>query len=253
MHTIDTIMPTLENLRVQIAPVGFEIDRIVIPAKEMRADKVWLLVHDKPNEDKATSFIEKIQKQLKKEKIKVVKEHHNRLDLFEIIKSVKQIIENEKGNNVYVNLASGSKIQAIACMMACMMFNQKKNIMPFYAEAKNYLGFEGKQLSSGVKNLMEVPTYDIKTPEPRHVDALRIIKQKGGKITKKEMAEIADKIGLISVNAEKENYTQARFASLDQNIIQPLKEKWNFVDVEKIGRTRWIHITEDGVNATKFL
>jgi len=253
MHIIDTIMPTLENLRIQIAPVGFEIDRIVIPAKKMRADKVWLLVHDKPNEDKATPFVEKIQKQLKKEKIEVVLDYHDRLDLFEIIKSVKQIIENEKGNNVYVNLASGSKIQAIACMMACMMFNQKKNIMPFYAEAKNYLGFEGKQLSSGVKNLMQVPIYEIKIPEEKHVDALRIIKQSGGKITKKEMAEITDKIGLISINAEKENYTQARFASLDQNIIRPLIEKWNFIEVEKIGRARWIKFTDEGKNVMEIL
>jgi len=243
----------LTNFRVQIAPVGFEIDRIVIPAKEMRADKVWLLVHDKPNEDKATLFVEKIQKQLKKEKIKVVIEHHNRLDLFEIIKSVKQIIKNEKGNNVYVNLASGSKIQAIACMMACMMFNQKKNIMPFYAEAKNYLGFEGKQLSSGIKNLMEVPTYEIKIPEEKHVKALKMIQEKGGRITKKEMAELADNDELITVNAEKDNYNQARFASLDQNIIQPLKEKWNFIDVEKIGRTRWVKLNQNGENVTKFL
>ena len=128
MHTVDTIMPNLSNLRVHIAPVGFEIDRIVIPAKEMKADKVWLLVHDNPHEDKATPFIEKIQKQLKKAKIKV---------------------------------------------------------------------------------------------------------------------EI--------VNAEKDNYTQARFASLDQNIIQPLLEKWKFIDVEKIGRTRWVKINQDGINATEFL
>jgi len=41
MHTIDTIMPSLANLRVHIAPVGFEVDRIVIPAKNLKADKVW--------------------------------------------------------------------------------------------------------------------------------------------------------------------------------------------------------------------
>jgi len=252
MHTNHTIM-ALTNLRIHIAPVGFEIDRVVIPAKEMRADKVWLLVHDKPNEDKATPFIEKIQKQLKKEKIKVVKEYHNRLDLFQIIKSVKKIIEDEKENNIYVNLASGSKIQAIAGMMACMMFNQRKNVIPFYAEADRYLGFEGKQLSIGVKNVIQVPTYEIQTPESRHVKALKIIQEKGGKITKKEMAELADKNKLISVNAEKENYNQARFASLDQNIIQPLIEKWNFIEIEKIGRNRWIKITREGINATEFL
>jgi len=253
MHTIDTIMPGLSNLRVHIAPVGYEIDRIVIPAKEKKADKVWLLVHDKPNEDKALSYIEKITKLLKKEKIKVVKEHHNRLDMFQIIKSMKKIIEQENENTIFVNLASGSKIQAIACMMACMMFNDKKNLVPFYAEAKEYPGFSGKQMSYGVKNLTEVPTYEIKIPNEKHLQALKLIKDNGGKLTKKQMADLADKEGIITVNAEKRNYTQARFASLDKNIIQPLQEKWKFIDVEKVGRNRWIKLNEDGKNASEFL
>ena len=33
MDTIDTVMKSIVNLRVHIAPVGFEIDRIIIPAK----------------------------------------------------------------------------------------------------------------------------------------------------------------------------------------------------------------------------
>lgn len=246
-------MNKLENLRVHVAPVGFEIDRIVIPARKLKADKVWLLIHENPSEDKARTFVEKIKKQLEKGNIDVVIEHHNRLDLFKIIKSVKGIIEKEKGNSVYVNLSSGSKIQAIACMMACMMFNEQKNIVPFYAEAESYLGFEGKQLSTGVKSLMQIPAYQIQIPELRHIQALKIIKEKGGKLTKKDMAMLADKAKLINVNAGEENYNQVRFASLDKNIIQPLRERWKFIDVEKIGRTRWIKITEEGKNAAEFL
>jgi len=253
MYTIDTIMLSLSNLRVHIAPVGYEIDRIVIPAKERKADKVWLLVHDNPSEDKALSYIEKITKLLKKEKIKVVKEYHNRLDMFQIIKSVKKIIEQENENSIFVNLASGSKIQAIACMMACMMFNDKKNLVPFYAEAKEYPGFSGKQMSYGVKNLTQVPTYEIKIPNEKLIQALKLIKDNGGKLTKKQMADLADKQKIITVNAEENNYSQARFASLDKNIIQPLLEKWKFIDVEKVGRNRWIKINEDGKNAVEFL
>ena len=37
MHTKDTIMAKIAKLRIQIAPVGYEIDRIVLPAKKMRA------------------------------------------------------------------------------------------------------------------------------------------------------------------------------------------------------------------------
>lgn len=252
MHTVHT-MKKLVNLRVHVAPVGFEIDRVVMPAKQMKADKVWLLVHEKTAEDKARPYIEKISKQLEKENIEVAIEYHDRLDLFKIIKSVKQVIEKESGNDVYVNLASGSKIQAIASMMACMMFNESKNVTPFYAEAKEYLGFQGKQLSSGIKNLMEIPSYEIQKPDSKHVEALKIIIGHGGKITKKDMAKLCDDAKLITVKAEKGNYSQARFASLDKNIIQPLIEKWKFVEVDKIGRNRWIKITEDGENAAKFL
>ena len=46
MHTVDTIMKDIVNLRVHIAPVAFEVDRIVIPAVRMKADKVWLVAHD---------------------------------------------------------------------------------------------------------------------------------------------------------------------------------------------------------------
>ena len=64
MHTIDTIMKNMVNLRIHIAPVGFEIDRIIIPAIDQKADKVWLIAHDNVAEDKAAQYREKIVKQL---------------------------------------------------------------------------------------------------------------------------------------------------------------------------------------------
>jgi hypothetical protein len=64
-------MSNIANLRVHIAPVGFEVDRVVIPAKNMRADKVWLLVHNNPSEDKGRPYTEKIQGEFKKMGIKV--------------------------------------------------------------------------------------------------------------------------------------------------------------------------------------
>lgn len=251
MHTKHTVMAKIENLRIHIAPVGYEIDRIVLPAKKKRADKVYLLIHENPSIDKAVSFYENISKKLEKLNIDVVQEHHNRLDLFKIIKSVKEIIEREKGNIIYVNLASGSKIQSIACMMACMLFNDDKNIHPFYVEAENYVGFSGKPISTGIKEIQDVPTYEIQRPEKRHIDALRIINDKGGRISKKEMAKIAKEQKLIVINAE--NESQATFASLDKNIINALENHWKFVTVEKIGRTRWINITQEGKSAAEFL
>ncbi len=35
--------------------------------------------------------------------------------------------------------------------------------------------------------------------------------------------------------------------------IAPLVDEWNFVEIEKIGRNRWIKITEEGQIAAEFL
>ena len=254
MHIVHTIMAKIAKLRVHIAPVGYEIDRIVLPAKQERADKVWLLIHDNKSDDKAGPFISKITKQLEKLRIEVVLESHDRRDLFKIIRAVKNIIEQEKENDIYVNLASGSKIQAIGTMMACMMFNENSNIHPFYVEAANYPGFDAKQpLSTGIKEIQNVPPYSIQTPEPKLISALQIIKEHEGKLTKKEMAKIAEEEQLITINAKEQNHSMARFASLDKNIIQPLEETWKFIETEKVGRNRWIKITQEGSNAAEFL
>ena len=244
-------MPSLTNLRIHIAPVGYEIDRIVLPAKKMRADKVFLLVHENPNEDKATKFYDIIDKKLQKLDIETEKVYHNRLDLFQIIKSVKELIQSQSNDSVYVNLASGSKIQLVACMMACQMFNDNSNVSPYYVEAKEYTGFSGEAISKGIKEIQAVPSYEIKKPEPKLIQALKIIKENNGKLSKKEMARICLDEKLITINAE--NESQATYASLDQNIISPLEKKWGFIEVEKIGRTRWIKITDEGSNASEFL
>ena len=83
-------MSKIVNLRIHIAPVGFEIDRIAIPAKQMKADRVWLIMHEEPSKDRAQGFMEKIKTQLKKEKIEVQIAHSNRFDLFKILKTVQR-------------------------------------------------------------------------------------------------------------------------------------------------------------------
>ena len=178
----------------------------------------------------------------------------DRLSMFKIIKSVKEIINQEENNYIYINVASGSKIQAIACMMACMILKECKNIQPFYAEPEKYAVFEGKQQSFGLKDTIPLPIYEIQTPKEKLLQALKIIQNaENQKITKKEMAIIAEEQQLITITSEEENHSQARFASLDKNIIQPLKDEWNFIEIEKIGRNRWIKITQEGINASEFL
>ena len=247
-------MTNLATFRVHIAPLGFEIDRIILPLKQTKADKLWILAHDNRSEDLSAPYLEKIKKECKKLGVDVKVGYSNRLSLFKTIKLIKDIISQEKGNYIYVNVASGSKIQAIACMMACMVLKECDNLQPFYAEPESYAAFEGKQQSFGLKDTISLPIYEIQTPKPKLLAALKIIaEQPKQKITKKEMAIIAEKQNIITVNAEDENHSQARYASLDKNIIAPLEKEWKFIEVEKIGRNRWIKITQEGMDAAEFL
>ncbi len=98
-------MKSMVNQRIHIAPVGFEIDRIILPAVEMKADLVYLVVHDNPSADKAQKYHIEIQKQLKKKKIKTETVYANRFRLFDIIRIVKELIQENRKDSFYVNVA----------------------------------------------------------------------------------------------------------------------------------------------------
>ena len=120
--------------------------------------------------------------------------------------------------------------------MACMLFDDRRKIHPFYAQAEKYPEYDGTlQQTYGVAEMHSLPTYRIGTPKLELIKAMKIIRDAGGRIQKKKMAEEAEKSKIITVNAMKQNFTQARFASLDKNIVQPLVDTWRFVEVEKIG------------------
>ena len=253
MHTVNTIANTL-RLRVHVAPVGFEIDRIIVPAINMRADKVWLIGHANLSDDKARPFLEKIRKTLTKKNIQVKEVTTDRFRLFDIVRTVKEVIFAEKENDIYLNVASGSKIHAVGMMMATMIFDNRSNLHPFYAQAKEYHHTKlSEPQTSGIEAIHDLPTYRIQTPEKKHLEALKVLVDNGGKLKKKEMAEIAEQQKIIVINAEPGNHSQARFASLDKNIISPLENEWKYIRTEKIGRNRWIHLTEEGKWASEFL
>ena len=242
------------KLRVHIAPVGFEIDRIIVPATNMRADKIWLIGHNNLSQDKARPFLEKVRKTLEKKNIEVKEVTADRYRLFDIVRTIKEIISEEKNNDIYLNVASGSKIHAVGMMMATMIFDDRSNLHPFYAQAKEYHYTKiSEPHTTGIEAIHDLPTYRIHTPSKKHLDALKILVDNDGKMKKKEMAEIAEKQKIIIINAEPSNHSQARFASLDKNIISPLEHDWGYIRTEKIGRNRWIHLTDEGRWASEFL
>ena len=68
-----------------------------------------------------------------------------------------------------------------------------------------------------------------------------------------QINKIAEEKEIIVINAEPSNHSQARFASLDKNIIAPLENDWEYITTEKVGRNRIITLTKEGRYAAEFL
>jgi hypothetical protein len=181
-----------------------------------------------------------------------------------MLRALRTIFLQETGNSILVNVSVGSKIQAIASMMACMMFKDLGMIKPYYVVPERYtsslLQQEDKQETEGVRNIIGLTEYKIEIPGERLIRCLDIIDERaGGRITKRELKDLAIENNLIHVDDKKtrvkgsSGYTdQAAYMSLNKNLIEPLLN-WRFITESKVGSHHIISLTEDGIHALKFL
>lgn len=251
MSFISSITP----LRVHVSPVGFEVDRIVLPAIRMKADRVWLIVHSNSLEDKGIHFLRSIKSEFEKNKIEFKEERADRTDLFDTLRAFRSILAKENGNNVLVNVSAGSKIQAIASMLACMMFKKISKIKPYYVIPERYASTMVNQETEGVRDIVPLPEYEIEIPSHKLVHCLSLIhNERNEEITKKRLKDLALKDELIHVEREKDEKSKelSAFMSLNKNLIQPLLA-WNFIEVNKVGGAHRINLTTEGKNVLKFL
>jgi hypothetical protein len=59
--------------------------------------------------------------------------------LFELLNKYRIIIEKEHEHEIFINVSTGNKIEAIAGMMAAMMFHSEKmSVNPYCAIPENY-------------------------------------------------------------------------------------------------------------------
>ena len=241
-------MKRVSRQRIHIAPVGFEIDRVVLPAVMDKADKVYLMIHDNPSEDKATKYAAEIEKRLKAAKIKTEFISCDWRNIEEITRTTRDLILKESDNEIAINLASGSKNHAIALDRACMTFRDRRKIIPFYPEAKKWSAHTNvknlTQLTTGVKAVKQIHTHRIIVPEPALVETLKIIHADSVNIplsTGRRGITKTDLAKKVFGSAGKQNLTR-----LQRSITQKLLKPWKAIQVFKVGRKEYISLSDEG-------
>ncbi len=251
--------------RVHIAPVGFEIDRVVEPLKRMEADKVYLFAEKTDKAEKLKHFISEIEKELDKQGNKKI-EHEkcgwelHEIELYATLREYRKIIEKEAGNDIFINVSTGSKIHAIAGMIASMIFkNGTKGIMPYYVIPEEYVDrpADNEQYTRGCREIKTLPNYRIEKPPDEIIDVLaRIsrIEKDNIPVTKKILIKelTKDGIKLTTVSDQDSKNDAGKYNALQRKYLKPLKD-WEYIKLDEKSKRPRIEITEEGRNALMFL
>jgi hypothetical protein len=215
----------------------------------MQADKVYLVSFSE--DDDASKFFVQINKELaqKYRHIKVEEVFIDIWDLYACIEKFREIILTEKGNHVYMNVSTGTKITAMAGMLACMLWGAT----PYYARVSYPSPKPAIDLhTEHVEEPDILPVYDINKPRPEFMLVLSIIEQNGGHVRKARLIEKLEELSVISIRDErKTELSEAAKHSQLRAILDPMGSEWKYVTVEARGRRSEVTITEQGRAALK--
>ncbi len=277
-------------LRVHICVVGFELDRISKAAIMKNADIVYLISQE--INDKGKDYLSENKKRLENEGITVVVRLIGSIsDLSDLLSVVKKIIaEQEKENYIYINISSGSTLSAVAGIISSMMLEKDRNIIPYYVKPKRYFEdfdennkeklrkvYNGlKPRSIGVKEISEIPTFPMRLPNKDLITVLQYLQCRSDPVTKKDLIDFSKENDYLRTIRDKNRYLAGKlsdksknnsldgdideskqkardYAWLDQNIISKLKDEWNLIDIEKIGKFTCIKLNDKGKKMLDFL
>ena len=233
--------------RIHIAPLGYEKDRIVRPVIEAAADEALLL---EPDPDAAgvdrPSYHERVRERIREAGIGIETVECDIFNLYSSLGTIAELSNRFRDHNVYVNLASGSKVTAIGGMIACMV----TGAIPYYVRAEEYAGGEERPVASGAKPPETLPKYHIEEPEAQHVAVLDHVAD-GQSVTKQDLIEfgLREELPFIARYDTDgvQNPMRGYYRRLNTRIVDPLRER-GFIEVEEHSKYQYVSVTESGEN-----
>lgn len=237
---------------MHIAPVGFEVGRVVDPLLADRADRAYLIT--RAEHDAAAPYLDQVERRLRRAErpvdVRVV-----RTDLWSVFGALgafREIFEREgRGDRrardvlpIRVNVSTGTKITAIAGTLACMLWKGE----PYYVQVARSAFHAATPRSGAAYDRAErvdpLPVYELRSPAPDLVDVLEALERRGGSLRKRELIH---ELGLDRPGREGRPPAspQALHGRLRRRL-DPLEQKWGFVDAEGPGARARIRLTEQG-------
>lgn len=228
------------DLRVHIAGQGYEVQRIVQPALDMRADRVHLLTD--PPKPALEPYHDRVVKRLKAAGVEVLVRHCEVWDPNAVVGEMGRIAEAERANHVYVNLGTGPKTCGIAATLAAMLWTMEA----YYPR----VDYEAKDLELPqdfpVKEVTFIPTFHLDPPGGDVLALLEMLTEKRGRPARKK--EVVERL------RDRRFLKEGASPQAEQNFADRVlkrADEWGFLDMEGEGRRRRIRLNARGAAGRK--
>lgn len=154
---VSSPMSGLEEL-VHIIPLGYEIDRAVIPFEKYSANRAYILTtkenlkYGSPAEiqknKKQRYFDAKVQKLLEDRGMEVRVELIDMFDILDVMQTISAIIlhEKERNNRLYLNMSACGRLTSIGATLAAMAHD----ITIYYVRSDGYSSSEKEEQEHGL-------------------------------------------------------------------------------------------------------
>lgn len=233
---------------VHIAPLGYEHDRIVGPARKYDADVVYLLEHDDRGD--APDYHDEVRADLADLGATVRSRETDLMDIYDVLGVVTTLVADHPDDIVRVNVSSGSKLSAVGAAIACMC----TDATAYYVHPEGYpYADRDERQSYGYAADEVLPTYPIESPTADQVAVLSYLDEANTDaytVKKKDIIEFAEEEGLSFVADNEPANDKAKFALLNANVVDPLLED-DYVAVEDVGRRKQVTLTDTGRDALR--
>lgn len=228
------------DLRVHVAGQGYEARRIVEPALQMRADRVYLLTD--PPKAALKPYHDRVMRALKAAGVEAIVRHCEVWDPNAVVGEMGRIADAERGNHVYVNLGTGPKTCAIGGSLAAMLWG-----FDAYYPRVDYEGDAGDLAQDfPVKDITFIPSFHLEPPGGDVLAVLELLHEKKGRPARKK--EVVETLRARGFAGEKRS-AQAEQNAADRVIKRA--QEWGFLDSEGEGRRRRLRLNERGVAGRK--
>lgn len=244
--------------RVHISPLGYEFERVLLPAREYRADRVFLLEHNEPDSEKP-EYHARLKTEFEESAIDVETIRCDLFDLYSVLGAIAEVITEHPSDEVYVNLSTGSKITAIGGMIACMVTREEVSVTPYYVRAEGYsrdTDAEDAPVSYGMSSISELPTYPIEGPSRDEIAMLGYIADQDY-VSKKALIKLArGDLDRFARNAREKGIQpdddpyMGEYRLLDTHVLEPLLVRECIV-IEEVGRSKHVSVTDEGRNTLR--